>query len=300
VPFWSFIRQRFHRVLKPFFVMILLIYFASLSFSKISLIMASRRLLKALYASGQYLDWVQLWFLPHLFVVSLFAYLFIRALRHQRLFKVRWLMLVLVYVVGVLGIDVFSPFEFSLLGKALNLYGLPFSTDIVLVSGFFFILAYELNQHPYATFLESRGVLLISGFLLVFLVWYFPYKIDFNIRQFDSLPINTLEALLGILFILAISRQLERIGVLSSAFSYIGQASLIILIFQVPIQDYWGQKLFAVTDNLPFSYWVSFLVGVIGPILINALFIRPNSIVRGWFGQTAPRETKQSAVSVFE
>jgi hypothetical protein len=75
---------------------------------------------------------------------------------------------------------------------------------------------------------------------------------------------------------------------------------LVILIFQVPIQDYWGQKLLAVTDNLAFSYWVSFLAGVIGPIMINALFIRPNSIVREWFGQTAPRETKQSAISVFE
>jgi fucose 4-O-acetylase-like acetyltransferase len=300
MPFWSFIRQRFHRVLKPFFVMLLLIYFASLSFSKVSFVMASRRLLKAMYASGQYLDWVQLWFLPHLFVVSLFAYLLIWVVRHQWLFKVRWLMLITVYIVGVLSINVFSPFEFNLLGKELNLYGLPFSIDLVLVSGFFFILAYELNQHPYASSLESHWVLLISGVLLVFLVWYFPYKIDFNIRQFDSLPINTLEALLGILFILAISRQLERIGVLSSAFSYIGQASLVILIFQVPIQDYWGQKLLAVTDNLAFSYWVSFLAGVIGPIIINALLIRPNSIVREWFGQTAPRATKQSAVSVFE
>ena len=300
VPFWSFIRQRFHRLLKPFFVMLLLIYFASLSFSKVSLVMASRRLLKAMYGSGQYLDWVQLWFLPHLFVVSLFAYLFIRALRHQWLFKVRWLMLGVIYVIGVLSIDVFSPFKFSILGKDLNLFGLPFSIDIVLVSGFFFILAYELNQKQYVSWLESPWVLFASGILLIFLVWYFPYKIDFNIRQFDSLPINTLEALLGILFILAISRQLERIGVLSSAFSYIGQASLIILIFQVPIQDYWGQKLLAVTDNLPFSYWMSFLAGIVGPIIINALFIRPNSIVRDWFGQTAPRETKQSAVSVFE
>ena len=48
VPFRSFIRQRFHRLLKPFFVMLLLIYFASLSFSKVSLVVASRRLLKAM------------------------------------------------------------------------------------------------------------------------------------------------------------------------------------------------------------------------------------------------------------
>jgi fucose 4-O-acetylase-like acetyltransferase len=53
VPFWNFIRQRFHRLLKPFGVMLLLIYFASLSFSKVSLVMASRRFLKAMYASGQ-------------------------------------------------------------------------------------------------------------------------------------------------------------------------------------------------------------------------------------------------------
>jgi fucose 4-O-acetylase-like acetyltransferase len=114
------------------------------------------------------------------------------------------------------------------------------------------------------------------------------------------LPINTIEALLGILVIVAISKQMERISMLSSVFKYLGQASLIILIFQVPIQDYWGQKLLALTNNLSFSYWVSFLAGVIGPIIINALFIRPNSILRGWFSQPAPQEDKQLAVSVFE
>ena len=300
LPFLAFIRQRFHRLLKPFGVMRLLIYFASLSFSKVSLIMASRRLLKAMYASGQYLDWVQLWFLPHLFVVSLFAYVFIRVVRRQWLFKIHWLILIILYVIGILSISVFSPFEFNFFGKAFSLYGLPFSLDLVFITGFFFILAYELNQDQYVSLLDSRWVLLGSGALLVFLVRYFPYKIDFNIRQFDSLPVNTLEAALGILFILALSRQLERIGVLSGILRFIGQASLIILIFQVPIQDYWGQKLLAVTNNLAFSYWTSFLAGVVGPIVINELFIRPNSIVRQWFGQTAPRESRQSAVSVFE
>jgi hypothetical protein len=82
--------------------------------------------------------------------------------------------------------------------------------------------------------------------------------------------------------------------------SYVGQASLIVLIFQVPIQDYWGQKLLAVTNNIAFSYWISFFAGVIGPVLINALLIRPNPIVRKWFSQPAPEENKQTGVSVFE
>ena len=280
--------------------MLLFIYLTSISFSKVSILEASRRLLKAMYGNGHYLDWVQLWFLPHLFVVSLFAYFFVRAIRQTKLSRVRWVILTGLYIVGVLSIKLFSPFEFNLLGKDLIVYGLPFSLDLVLISGFFFMLAYELNQKQYVTFLESPLTLFISGLTLVFLVWYFPLKIDFNIRQFDSLPVNTIETLLGIVFILALSKQLERVNWLSTLFKYIGQASLIVLIFQVPIQDYWGQKLFALTNNLVFSYWISFLIGVTGPIAINALFIRPNAILREWFSQPAPQENKQLAVSVFE
>ncbi len=300
LPFWIFVRQRFKKLLKPFLFILLFIYFTSISFSKVSIWEASRRLIKAMYANGHYLDWVQLWFLPHLFVVSLFAYFFVHAMRHTRFSRLRWAILTVLYVVGVLSIKFFSPFEFNWLGKNFVLYGLPFSLDIVLVSGFFFLLAYELNQKQCASFLESPLTLFISGLTLIFLVWYFPSKIDFNIRRFDSLPINTIEALLGIFFILALSKQLERVGWLSALFKYIGQGSLIILIFQVPIQDYWGQKLLALTNNLPLSYWSSFLIGVIGPIFINALFIRPNPIVRKWFSQPGPQENEPLAVSVFE
>jgi len=253
-----------------------------------------------MYANGHYLDWVQLWFLPHLFAVSLFAYFFVYLIRQTRLLRFRWVIMTVLYIIGVFSIKLFSPFEFNLLGKDFKLYGLPFSLDIVLISGFFFLLAYELNQKQYASFLENPLTLFISGLTLIFLVWYFPSKIDFNIRRFDSLPINTIEALLGIIFILALSKQLERVGWLSTLFKYIGQGSLIILIFQVPIQDYWGQKLLALTNNLSLSYWISFLIGVIGPIVINALFIRPNPIVREWFSQPAPQENKQVAASVFE
>jgi len=253
-----------------------------------------------MYANGHYLDWVQLWFLPHLFAVSLFAYLFFKAVRRIHSVPLRWSILIVLYIVGVLTMKLFWPFDFSVLGRSFTLYGLPFSIDLILVSGFFFIFGYELNQKSNDQFFGSPWILFVSGIVLVFLVWYFPQRIDFNTRQFDSLFINTIEALIGIIFVLAVSKQLERITFLSSAFSYVGQASLIVLIFQVPIQDYWGQKLLAVTNNLVFSYWISFLAGVIGPVLINALLIRPNPIVREWFSQPAPQANKQLEVSVFE
>jgi hypothetical protein len=74
--------------------------------------------------------------------------------------------------------------------------------------------------------------------------------------------------------------------------SYVGQASLIVLLFQVPIQDFWGQKILAITGNLGLSYWLSFVAGVVGPLLINALFIRPNPTIRSWFGQSMVQENQ--------
>jgi fucose 4-O-acetylase-like acetyltransferase len=296
VPFWDFLRNRFHRILKPFLTILLLIYFSSLSFSKISLIMASRRLIKAMYGSGYYIDWVQLWFLPHLFAVSIFAYFFFKTTKRMHSIPVRGIILLVIYTVGVLSMKMFWPFGLSLGGKTLTLYGLPYGLDMVAVSGFFFILGYELNKIRKDAFFGNILTFLISGIFLLFLVWYFPARIDFNTRQFDSLIINTLEALIGILFIVALSRQIERVRWISSALSYVGQASLIVLLFQVPIQDFWGQKLFAITNNLNFSYWMSFAAGVIGPLLINALFIRPNPIVRRWFGQPALLEKEKTVV----
>jgi fucose 4-O-acetylase-like acetyltransferase len=298
VPFWTFLWNRFNRILKPFFSILLLIYFASLSFSKISIVIVSRRLLKAMYGSGSYIDWVQLWFLPHLFAVSLFAYFFFKAVKRIHPVQLRWVILTIIYIVGVLSMKLFWPFELNILGTTLTLYGLPYGVDMVIVSGFFFIVGYEVNRNRRDAFFANPLTFLFSGMLLLFLVWYFPARIDFNLRQFDSLMINTAEALIGILFVIALSRQIERLGRLSSALGYVGQASLIVLIFQVPIQDFWGQKLLATTGNPKFSYWISFLIGVIGPLLINALFIRPNPIVREWFGQPAPDERVQMQESI--
>ena len=143
IPFWPFLRNRFNRVLRPFLAILLLIYFASISFSKISLVMATRRLIKAMYANGHYLDWVQLWFLPHLFAVSFFAFLFFKVMKQTQLQKWQWLILGVLYIGGVLSLKLFWPFEINLFGRSLIVYGLPFSLDLVLVSGFFFIFGYD-------------------------------------------------------------------------------------------------------------------------------------------------------------
>jgi fucose 4-O-acetylase-like acetyltransferase len=291
-PFRTFLWNRFSRVLKPFFTTLILIYFASLSFSKISLVTATRRLLKAMYGSGYYIDWVQLWFLPHLFAASLFIYLLYRAVQATHIERLRWVIIVALYGLGVMSMDLFWPFELSILGRTLMLYGLPYGLDMVAVSGLFFFIGCEVRGWRESRFIANPAICVISGLTLVLVVWYFPHRIDLNTRQFDSLLINTIEALIGILFVLSLSRQLERVLLLSSALSYVGQASLIVLLFQVPIQDFWGQKILAITGNLGLSYWLSFVAGVVGPLLINALFIRPNPTIRSWFGQSMVQENQ--------
>src|SRR5215213_9781223 len=93
LPFWDFFKKRFNALMKPYFFTIFLIYFTSVSFEKMGFNMAITRTVKSLYGSGYYLDWVQLWFLPQLFVVSLYAFLFYAVLTRVDNRWIRWIAL---------------------------------------------------------------------------------------------------------------------------------------------------------------------------------------------------------------
>jgi fucose 4-O-acetylase-like acetyltransferase len=134
---------------------------------------------------------------------------------------------------------------------------------------------------------------------LILLDLFFAARIDFNTRLYESFVINTLEAVSGILFVLALSRQIElHISWLASVFKYFGKISLILLLFHVPIQDYWGQKIFAVTDNQTLSIWLAFCMGVLGSALIYELFIKMNPVASFWFGREAELPKKEAPVPV--
>src|SRR5215211_396662 len=146
VPFFDFFKRRFNALLKPFFFTIFLIYFTSVSFEKMGFNTAITRMVKSLYGSGHYLDWVQLWFLPHLFVVSLYAFFFIRLMSSLRNRWVKWGILLATLAAALPFLHAFYPFPLSVLGKDYELWGLPFSFDLVLVTGFFFILGNEVRR----------------------------------------------------------------------------------------------------------------------------------------------------------
>lgn len=288
IGFWEFFKKRFHGIMKPYFFTIFLIYFFSISFGKMSFQTAITRIVKSMYGTGYYLDWVQLWFLPHLFVVSLYAFLFYAVMRKVESRFVRWLVLLLTLGIASLFLQTFYPFSLSVLGKDYELFGLPYSFDLVLLSGFFFILGSEARQTVPEKLFGNIFFLLATGVLMIALNLLFPARIDFNTRVYDSFVINTVEAIVGILFVLALSKQIEGwVPWLASFFKYSGKISLILLLFHVPIQDFWGQKIRAVTDNVPLSIWLAFFMGVLGPILLYELFIKTNPVAAYWFGREA-------------
>ncbi len=68
--FAELVRRRFHSLLKPFIAYMVIVYAASIFFTKIDLPTIFLRIVKALYAGPSTLEWVPLWFLPHLFLVK--------------------------------------------------------------------------------------------------------------------------------------------------------------------------------------------------------------------------------------
>ncbi|HEX2996994.1 MAG TPA: acyltransferase family protein [Anaerolineales bacterium] len=136
-------------------------------------------------------------------------------------------------------------------------------------------------------------LLIGTGIGLLLLNFFFSYSTDIAKRVYESLAVNTLEAVLGILFILALSRQVElHAQWLAAPLKYIGNITLIILLFHVPIQGFWGDKIMALTNSFPSSILVGFIMGILGPILIYEIFIRFNPVASFWFGRKAelPRQ----------
>ena len=294
IPFFDFFKKRFNSLLKPFFFTLFLIYFTSISFEKMGFSTAITRIVKSLYGTGHYIDWVQLWFLPELFVVSLYAFFFIRLVSRLNNRWITWGILLVTLAASLPFLKTFYPFTLSVFGKQYELYGLPFGLDLVFLSGFFFVLGNEIRQVTSEKTFDNLFVLIGTGLGLLVLNYLFSYEIDFNIRQYESFPVNTIEAILGILFILALSRQIEvHTTRLASVFKYLGNISLIILLFHVPIQAFWGEKVMNVTNNFPLSILVGFIMGVLGPILIYELFIRFNPVASFWFGRQAETPGKK-------
>ena len=285
IDFVELLKKRFNSLLLPYFFTIFLIYFFEIFLGKMGLPIAWSRIAKAFYGNGFYLDWVAMWFLPALFVMNLVAFGFYRLFGRFTLAWPRWIGLAFMQVLGVFTLGWFLPFDLNLMGRSLSLQGLPFSLDLALVGGFFFILGREVYRNVPEGWFGSWWVLLASAALLLGLSWFFPATIDLNTRRWDAPLLNTVEALIGIVLVLALSWQLAGGPAwLVSFFSYMGRISVLILIFHNPVQSYLTGKLDWLIGGSIYTPLLVYPFAVLVPVLIYEIGVKPNPLVTRLFG----------------
>lgn len=268
--FGQALRQRADSLLKPYFVVLLLL---ALRYAIPPHAVTGDYFLGMLYATGQSIVWIPLWFLPSLFAVQLVAMVVLKktALRHDR--KRMLLLILALLAVGVpllrLG-QALTPMTLEIMpGMLRQLIGLPWSLDMLPVNLAFLLagfLSAEYARHP-ERLKPALTCLVAASFMLLHLC--FNDTINMNGRVYDSLIISSLEAFAGIYLTLALSGWLCRYHRVAAVFAYLGSASLFIFIFHAIMQ---GQVTGLLQHRLSTSpylgAWIGFIAGVILPVML--------------------------------
>ena len=293
--FLTLLKRRFFSTLRPYLLVLGIIYGLTFLFTKAATVVVLTRLFKALfYALPNYFDtWMPLWFLPHLFLVSLFTWLIIRLVyRHIGPIWLRVIFLGGMLFCGVLALTFFAKINFMLFGK-LEIKGmLPWSADLLLLTSAFFLMGYELRRSLPDAVLASKWTPLLSALLWLGLRFAFPdYNLDLAAREYGFFPIVTIEALAACVLVFSLCRHWENIGgKIFASVRVLGQYSIIILILHGSLQF---ALYYKTTELFPGNLWladaVSFLAGVGLPVLFCRLVLRGNARLAGWFG-LAPLE----------
>lgn len=254
-------------LLKPYFVTMITVGIFYALFLHYSI---PKYIVGMLYGNGTTVVWPQMWFLPHLWVVTLFAWFVLRMTRFmQRSTIWKLAILTIILIIGVINIKLFWLLPIyqhghimEIFHKAFFLPGLPFSLDIVLASGFFFLLGFWLRT--YTKSLKPTITLFLPAFTLFGLLHYFfNDTLDLSFRLYDNILISTAEALLGIYIVLCISAWLPEKHFISRSLAQIGEASLIVFIFHGTSQGLMFALLQSLFPTQPYINAIAaFIVGV--------------------------------------
>jgi fucose 4-O-acetylase-like acetyltransferase len=204
--------------------------------------------------------------------------------------RIKWIWMRLAFLaimlwVGIVFLPIYYMQEITIAGEAIVLDGLPASIDLLLITGTYFLIGYEIRQLVSERFFASIWTLVLSGLMLVVLNIIFPYRMDFFFRTYDSYIVNTLEALSGSVFLLALSSRIAmRQNWLFAILKYFGQITIILLIFHQPAQTMTFGHVMRLVDNPFIAGAVSFLAAVGVPVLVHQLILKDNPRLASWFG----------------
>lgn len=271
-PMPAFVRSRASSLLKPFFVVLLAL--AVMKVAKQVVLspegenpLSLKYFAGILYGTGPTIDWTPLWFLPSLFVTSVFSLVMLKLIG-----KRPWIIVALATALIAIGATVVSHFWSGGLctepGKAVAILpGLPWSLDLLPITASFMLIGYVLG--PWAKSFEFNAL----GFVFSLAVFaamhvFFNETMDLNCRIYGNLFVSTIQAYAGSYLALCVSSLLGRIPVCRALLTYIGTGTIFILLFHGYIESTSIRVLSVYLASPYVIAALSFLAASLGPLVI--------------------------------
>lgn len=270
-PFVEMAVRKADALLKPFFT-------TMLAYVLVRDILRGQPLLPdiggVLYASVDTLPWQALWFLPHFWAAMLFGWVMLRLMQRLGLSLVWSCVVVGVQLLlGVWTLDWFWQIPITVGGQTWTMPGLPFSLDVTLISSTYFILGYLLRDvlRKHQSSLLSMVVALVVYFAIFIPTW---DTMDLAQRRYDHWLWTSALAVIGVYICWALAGLMMTSAVLTRAMTYIGQSTLILLIFHGEIQH----KTIALLQHLGLpdvaAAFIGLVVAVVVPLMIGEVIKR--------------------------
>ncbi|MGY2293221.1 acyltransferase family protein [Pseudomonas sp. SDO528_S397] len=270
-PFVEMAVRKADALLKPFF-------FTMLVYVLVRDVLRGQPLLPdvggVLYASVDTIPWQALWFLPHFWVAILFGWLMLRLMQRLGLgLASSCVLITLQLLAGIWMLDWFWQVPVTLAGHTWALPGLPFGLDVTLISSTYFIFGYLLRD-PLRRHQSSWVGLLVSVALFTGVFMYSWATMDLSQRRYDHWLWTSLLAVIGVYLCWALAGVMMVSERLTRVMTYIGQNTLILLIFHGEIQHKTVDLLERLGLHALVAASIGLVVAVVVPLLIGEVIKR--------------------------
>jgi polysaccharide biosynthesis protein PslL len=236
--------------------------------------------------SANKIGWTPLWFLTSLFITTfVFSIFYISIIKRV---DRTYVIAVVVIVWLIMGYYIFKGIKYNYSIIFNKWGGLPWNIDLLPFTLFFYCIGYLFRKNTFI--LNSNKYIFTLIFVaFIFLSISFDGSMNLNGRVYDHLIISTAKALLGSIAVInfsnIIAENSNKFRIVISYLSKLGKLSLIILIFHL----FFELKSYIIFTkilslNIYLSAFFSFLIGLIGPVLLYTYLLSRNNLLKLVYG----------------
>lgn len=283
-----FLYKKTDGLLKPYFSTLFVLLFVSIVIGRTGLVY---QMLGIFYGNGKTILWVPMWFLTHLWLVSVLAFFFVNVSKIDLVNPyLQTILILFLFISGPLLLKTFWRIPLSFFGFDFTLLGLPFSSDVVPISMAFFFSGFFMKKRV-TNFVPLPYLTLLFFALLTGITLFTDATVNLNARNYKEPLFATLAAFSGIYCVLSLSYYICKTTVIKRILTISGASSLFILIFHWVIENKSYKFLMWFFDK-DFQFPIclfSFLLCVALPVLMRKLFSK-SVILRFFYFPNHTRE----------